>query len=454
MPRPYDESLLAPTEPPAIRTAVPGPASLALAERLARVESRNVTALEPVPIFWERASGANLWDVDDNRFVDLTAAFGVANVGHSHPGVAQAVASQAESLMHGMGDVHPPRVKVELLERLLALYPSGARTHADTQLQSAPIAARAVLSSSGSDAVETAIKTALLATGRAGILAFEGAYHGLSLGALDCTWREDFREPFRARLPLQTRFARYGDLDDVSRIARQQGEEIGAVIVEPVQGRGGERVPPDGFLGGLRRLCDEHGWLLIADEIYTGFGRTGATFACDHEGVIPDLLCVGKGLASGMPISACLGRQEVFEAWPTSAGEALHTQTFLGHPVSCAAALASLELMDFLGLPERSRDLGESALERLGAALEPCELVREVRGRGLMIGVECATAALALEATQRLLEAGYVLLPSGEGGRVLSLTPPLVIGEQALFDACDVLAEHLVEASRRTQAAS
>jgi 4-aminobutyrate aminotransferase/(S)-3-amino-2-methylpropionate transaminase len=442
-----------------MRTPIPGPASLALAARLARVESRNVTALDPVPIFWERASGANLWDVDGNRFVDLTAAFGVANVGHAHPRVVAAVSTQASSLMHGMGDVHPPRVKVELLERLLALYPSGLQAEeatnqrgrasagepAESRSHSGPShPVRAVLSSSGSDAVETALKTALLATGRAGVLAFEGAYHGLSLGALDCTWREDFREPFRARLPQATRFARYGDLTDVLRIAQAHGDEIGAILVEPIQGRGGERVPPPGFLSDLRRLCDERGWLLIADEIYTGFGRTGAVFACDHEGVVPDLLCVGKGLASGMPISACLGRHEVFDVWPTSQGEALHTQTFLGHPVSCAAALASLDVLESLDLVDRSRELGKEVVERLSKQLEGCRTVREVRGRGLMIGVECESPAVSLEATRHLLESGYVLLPSGDEGRVLSLTPPLVIDERALFDACEAITSFLL----------
>lgn len=431
--------LLPETLPPALCTAVPGPASRALAERLARVESRNATCLDPLPIFWERARGANLWDVDGNRYVDLTAAFGVANAGHAHPRIAEAVARQADTLMHGMGDVHPPRVKVELLERLVALYPSGAP-------------ARGLLSTSGSDAVETAIKTALLASGRSGILAFEGAYHGLSLGALDCTWRRDFRDPFRARLPGKTHFARFGDLEDVARLARAHGEEIGAVLVEPIQGRGGERVPPDGFLTGLRRLCDERGWLLIADEVYTGFGRTGRTFACDHEQVVPDLLCVGKGLASGMPFSACLGLKTAFDAWPLSTGEALHTQTFLGHPVGCAAALASLEIARALDLPERSRVLGEAAVDRLRTALDGCAAVQEVRGRGLMIGIECASAGLSLATTARLLESGYVLLPSGEGGRVLSLTPPLVIGERALLDACDAIAAALIEEERGASA--
>ncbi|MHA7838931.1 MAG: aspartate aminotransferase family protein [bacterium] len=454
------------TERPELRTAVPGPGSLALARRLARVESRGVTCLEPAPIFWQRAAGANVWDVDDNRFVDLTAAFGVANVGHAHPRVAEAVARQAGDLMHGMGDVHPPRVKVELLERLVALYPFGSRgasaadvdaddAAGETEPASPPVStARAVLSSSGSDAVETALKTALLATGRAGVVAFEGAYHGLSLGALDCTWRTDFREPFRARLPEATRFARYGDLEDVARVAREGDraghEPIGAVLVEPIQGRGGERVPPEGFLTGLRRLCDEHGWLLIADEVYTGCGRTGRFFACEHEGVVPDLLCVGKGLASGMPFSACLGRSEVFEAWPTSTGEALHTQTFLGHPVGCAAALASLEISTELDLASRSRALGEAALARLKERLRGCPAVREVRGRGLMIGIECIRPEISLAASGRLLERGYIVLPSGEGGRVLSLTPPLVIGEQALLEACDALAETLLDADTDT----
>jgi 4-aminobutyrate aminotransferase/(S)-3-amino-2-methylpropionate transaminase len=427
-PRPERESTLM----PALRSEIPGPESRALASRLAEVESRNVTALDPVPIFWERALGANLWDVDGNRFVDLTAAFGVANVGHAHPEVVRAITGQTGSLLHGMGDVHPPRVKVELLERLVELYPKGGAN--------APaVAAHAVLSSSGSDAVETALKTALLATGRAGILAFEGAYHGLSLGALDCTWRSDFREPFLARLPRATCFARFPDLDHVEQIAEETGESIGAVLVEPVQGRGGERVPPRNFLTGLRRICDERGWLLIVDEIYTGFGRTGRVFACDHEGVIPDLLCVGKGLASGMPISACLGKREVFDAWPRSTGEALHTQTFLGHPASCAAALASLEVSARDGLAERSRRLGKKVLDQLRKQLDACTRVREVRGLGLMIGVECDSGEIDLDTTQRLLESGFVVLPSGDGGRVLSLTPPLSIGEDALDAACDAI---------------
>lgn len=233
------------TEAPLLRTEIPGPQSRALARRLARVESQNVTSLSPIPIFWESATGANLWDVDGNRFVDLTAAFGVANVGHAHPEVVAALTRQASSLLHGMGDVHPPRVKVELLEQLATLYPRGGAEH--------PPAVRAVLSTSGSDAVETAIKTAMLATGRAGLIAFEGAYHGLSLGALDCTWRSDFREPFEARLANATHFVPYDDLSAIRRLADERPEDFAGVLVEPVQGRGGERVRSRDSCAGCER---------------------------------------------------------------------------------------------------------------------------------------------------------------------------------------------------------
>jgi 4-aminobutyrate aminotransferase/(S)-3-amino-2-methylpropionate transaminase len=415
------------TLPPELATEVPGPRSRALAERLRAGESRNVTCLAPEPpIFWERASGANVWDVDGNRYVDLGGAFAVANAGHAHPRIAAAVSEQAARLMHGMGDVHPPAVKVALLEALAARFPGGGP-------------ARAVLGSSGADAVEAALETVLLASGRAGVVAFEGGYHGLSLGALDATSRADFRTPFAARLPHATAFARYGDADDVRRAAREAPVPVGAVLVEPVQGRGGVRVPPPGFLRALRRLCDAEGWLLVADEIFTGCGRTGRFFACDREGVVPDLLCVGKGLASGMPVSACVGRAAVMDAWPESRGEALHTQTFLGHPPSCAAALASLAVIDEERLVERAEENGAAALELLTRRAAALPGVKEVRGLGLMLGVECDGPERAARAVARSLRRGLLLLPSGEDGRVLSVTPPLVIERAALLAALEEL---------------
>ncbi len=418
---------VSPTLPPALVTPVPGPRSRALGARLAAVETRNVTCLTPEPpIFWERAAGSNVWDVDGNRFVDLSGAFGVANVGHAHPRVVAAIAAQSAQLLHGMGDVHPSAPKVALLEAIAARFPGGGP-------------ARATLASSGSDAVEIALKTALLATQRAGVVAFEGGYHGLGFGALDATWRSDFRAPFAARLPARSAFARYAYADDVLRAAREAPAPVGAVLVEPVQGRGGERVPPPGFLRRLRELCDANHWLLIADEIYTGFGRTGRWFACEHEGVVPDLMCVGKGLSSGMPISACVGRAEVMDAWPRSLGEALHTQTFLGHPASCAAALASIAVLAEEKLPERAAETGAAALAWLNAATRGRAEVRECRGIGLMLGVECASPALAQRACAEALRRGVILLPSGEGGRVLSLTPPLSIEPEALLAALAVV---------------
>jgi len=419
------------TQPPHLVTAVPGPRSRALAARLAAVECRNVTALAPEPpIFWERAAGANVWDADGNRYVDLGAGFGVANVGHGHPRVVEALAAQERKLLHAMGDVHPAAVKVELLEALAARFPGGGPT-------------RAVLGSSGSDAVEIALKTALLASGRAGVVAFEGAYHGVTLGALDATWRSDFRAPFAALLAGRTSFARFGDAADVMRAARACPAPVGAVIVEPVQGRGGERVPKPGFLRALRERCDTEGWLLIADEVYTGCGRTGRFFASEHEGVTPDLLCVGKGLGGGMPISACIGRKDVMDAWPPSHGEALHTQTFLGHPPGCAAALAALAVLDEEKLTERAAELGSVALAFLQDATRGNPRVVECRGLGLLLGIECDAPATAAEACARALARGVIVIPSGDDGRVLAVTPPLVIGRDALLSALATLAECL-----------
>jgi 4-aminobutyrate aminotransferase/(S)-3-amino-2-methylpropionate transaminase len=301
------------------------------------------------------------------------------------------------------------------------------------------VPARALLGSSGSDAVETALKTAMLATGHPGIIAFEGAYHGLSFGSLDATWRSMFRDPFAARIPHHSRFASYGDLDAVVRLADESSQPIGAVLIEPIQGRGGERVPPAGFLSSLSVLCRERGWLLIADEIYTGFGRTGDWFACSHEDVIPDLLCVGKGLASGMPISACVGRSEVMDAWPISSGEALHTQTFIGHPAACASALACIEVIEGEKLVARARELGARALQHLESQLRDRSEIVEVRGRGLMIGIEYQQPQHALHIVRHLLERGVITLPSGDYGEVLSLTPPLSIDEDVFFAALDLL---------------
>lgn len=393
---------------------IPGPQSRALAVALRRHESPNVTFVAEdgsFPVFWEEAHGCTVVDVDGNAFLDLTAAFGVASVGHTNPAVAAAVAAQASKLLHGMGDVHPTRLKGELLEKIAARVPIPH--------------AQSLLGQSGGDAVEAAMKTARLVTGKPGVLAFTGGYHGLNLGALAVTWRRDFREPFAGQVPTFALHGAYGEF------LERLPEGVGAVLVEPVQGRGGIVVPPPGWLASLKSLCEQSGALLVCDEIFTGWGRTGEWFACQHEGVIPDILCVGKALGGGLPISACVAGAERMAAWGTSTGEALHTSTFLGNPLCCAAALAALAELERLDAPELARVRGayfRGKLESLAQRFP--EAIVEVRGRGLMLGIQL-TGPFAGALMGELLVRGVIALPAGAGD-ILEFTPPLVITEEEI----------------------
>lgn len=412
---------------PEIRTEIPGPRSRELLRRLARVECPAITATDGDLLVWERGAGANLWDVDGNRFVDLIGGFGAAVLGHADPGLASAAARQSAALLHSHGDVYPARVKVELLEALEAVLPGDL--------------GGAILSGSGSDAVESALKTALRVTGRAGVVAFEGAYHGLGFGALDATHREEFRRPFRERLPGRTHFAPWGDLAAVRRELESGG--FGAILVEPIQGRGGLRLSPEGFLCELRELADRFDALLIADEVYTGLGRTGRWLATEHEGVFPDVVALGKALGGGFPISACVGRRHVMDAWGASSGEALHTSTHLGNPLGCALALEVLQRIERDELLARADRLGKRLLARLARELAGVPSVREVRGRGLMLGIELDSPERADRVIGDALRSGWILLGEGYDGRVLSLTPPLTIAERLLDGAADRLVELL-----------
>ncbi|HUG40284.1 MAG TPA: aspartate aminotransferase family protein [Longimicrobiales bacterium] len=423
---------------PRVTTPVPGPRSRALGARLARVESRNVTRIDEAgPIFWTDAAGANVRDADGNIYVDLTAGFGVAAAGHAEAGVGRAVAEQASRLMHALGDVHPAAVKVELLERLAALAPGDLSV--------------SILSASGSDAVESAWKTATLATGRPGIVAFRGGYHGLGFGALALTHDARFRQPFRRQLYAGVRFAAFPDpgrgngaaasLEEVRRHIADAGggpDAVGAVFVEPVQGRGGINVPPADFLPALRQLCTELGVLLVLDEVYTGFGRTGRWFACEHWDIEPDLLVVGKALAGGLPLSAVIGTPAIMQAWPASEGEALHTSTFLGNPVACAAALAQLRAIEQGGLVARAASLGRWLRGRLDA-LAGRSGVQGSRGLGLMQALVFGGpdgAERALRVAGAALGAGVIVLTEGPA---LAFTPPLTITEAQLEAALRVI---------------
>jgi len=439
---------------PRVRVPPPGPATRELASRLREVESRNVTWLgDDFPVFWDEARGANVRDVDGNVYLDLTGAFGVALAGHAHPRIVDAVGAQSRTLIHAMGDVHPAEVKVRLLERLGQLSPWDD--------------SRTVLAGSGSEAVEIALKTALLATGRPGIVAFGGGYHGLTLGSLAATAREDFRYPFRDRLYGGVSFVPFpmdrggtgswdpdpalegalGALDRalIGGAEGQGGAPPGAVIVEPVQGRGGVRIPPEGFLAQVAERTREAGALLILDEVFTGFGRTGRIFGFEHEGVVPDLLCLGKALGGGLPLSACVGPARVMDAWPQSPGEALHTSTFLGHPLACAAALAFLEVLEEDDLAGRAREVGARLKGVLEEGLAGVPGIRQVRGRGLLIGVEMDGSAFS--ATIAALREGLLVLPAGDRGEVLELAPPAVLTPQQVEWAGQTLVQVITESA-------
>jgi 4-aminobutyrate aminotransferase-like enzyme len=422
-------------------------------------ESRNVTFIEPDgswPMVWERAKDVFVWDADGKKYLDLTGAFGVAAAGHANPRVVKAGQMQMGRLPHAMGDVHPHALKAGLareLSRITFERWSHITHHASR------ITGKTLFSNSGFEAVESALKTAILATGRHGVIAFTGAYHGLGYGALNATHRDFFRKPFQPQLREFARFvpfpARSTDLATVEFQIRHliRREWIGAVLVEPVQARGGINVPPPEFLPLLRKLCDESGTLLIADEIYTGFGRTGKWFACEHADVAPDLICLGKALTGGFPLSACVGRADLMDAaWPASRGEAIHTSTFLGNPVGCAMALAQIAEIEKLKLPERSAQLGEfllAELQSLPSEISNLKFEIHARGLGLMAGVELRrhdgspATAETFAAIKTLLQRGFIFLPEGEYGNVISFTPPLTITKAQLAKAVAALAEVL-----------
>ncbi len=444
---------------PDLQSEIPGPRSRELSARLRRVESRNVTfTADDWPIFWERAEGANVWDADGNRFLDLTSAFGVAATGHTRPEIRDALTAQAAKLMHAMGDVHPTELKAAVCEQLSALTferwkVGGAKT---------------ILCNSGFEAVEAALKTSLLHSGKPGVIAFRGGYHGLGFGALAAGGIPFFREPFRAQLkdfaallPYPGCYrCPYGACEgfrlegrdfpncsttcleklraEIDTTIRQR--DIGAILVEPIQGRGGCVVPPRDFLRLLRHICDEQKILLIADEILTGFNRTGALFACEHSGVVPDIICLGKALTGGFPLSACVGRADIMDAWPASSGEALHTSTFLGNPMGCAMALASMKIHADTEIARAVRDKGARLKAALRAIRSPH--IGDVRGVGLMLGVEIVepgknvpATELALSLVQRALRDGLILLADSPSANVLSFTPSFCISDEEIIFA-------------------
>ncbi len=378
--------------------------------------SSGVYSKRPVTIV--RGNGASLWDAEGHEFIDCTAGYGVANAGHGRPEVAAALAAQALRLITCPEIVYND-VRALLLERLARLVPEGLT--------------RIFLCNSGTEAVEGALKFARIATGRAGIVATLRGFHGRTMGALSATWEPHYREPFAPLVP-DVSHIRYNDLA-AARAAIN--EQTAAVIIELVQGEGGVHVASDEYVLGLASLCRERGALLIVDEVQTGFGRTGSLFACNHYDLQPDILCLAKSLAGGIPMGAvCLGPR-VMESGRITRG--IHGSSFGGNPLACAAALATLDILEQEALPERAAALGSLALERLRALRTP--LIREVRGRGLLLGIELSRRAQPyLEA---LFERGILALQAGPN--VIRLLPPLVITDAQLERVLDTMEDVLLE---------
>ena len=440
-PKPLPKSLL-----PKVRGKhFPGPESVKLTAELKRFECPQITYVGGVfPVFFKKAHACNFYDVDGNRYLDLTSAFGVTGLGHGHPAVLRALREQSRHMMHGMGDVHPNEGKVQLARKLSEITPGNLN--------------QSIFSATGFEAVESALKTTVMHTRKSGVLSFTGAYHGLGYGALSVTHREDFKKPFVKQLGGFSHVVPFPDVrvyeDKATRTsmkavastvrkARKSKHPVGAVLIEPFQGRGGIVSAPTDFLKELRAFCDEEKLLLIADEVFCGFGRTGSMFAVDKSGVVPDLLCLGKGMANGFPISVCVGTTRVMYSWGASTGDAIHTSTFLGNPLGCAVALAVIREIEERKLVDRAKNLGDFFRKELWKLKEKYPLIADVRGSGLMIGIELSDRSYngkkILPATEKArtfiaeaLRHGVVLLPSGPAHNVISITPPFVITEKEI----------------------
>lgn len=395
-----------------------------LREELSAAFVRHVcqTSAQPLGIVVARARGTKIWDVDGREYLDLLSGIGVAHVGHTHPAVVQAIGAQIADYLHvAVYGEMIQQPQVELARRLAELTPGDLSV--------------VYFTNSGTEAVEGALKTARKFTGRSRIVSFEGAFHGDTFGALSVGGNPLYQRPFQPLLPDVTQIP----FDDVAALNRLD-RSVAAVIVEPVQGEGGVRIPSDAFLPALRRRCTEVGALLIADEVITGFGRTGLLFACDHWQVVPDILVLAKALGGGMPLGAFVGGANVMRTLSHDPPLA-HVTTFGGHPVSCAAGLAALDVLVHERLPERAAQLGTTWMAQLqtmtGGAL------RTVRGMGLLMALEFATSDATRRFVARCFERGLILNWTLHRDTVVRLAPPLTITPEEMAQANAIMAEAL-----------
>jgi len=384
------------------------------AHRMIDVENRILASTySKIPIVAVRGRGARIWSIDGREYVDCMGGYGVALVGHCHPRIVEAIRKQSEKLIVCHGSIYND-ARAEFLEKLISIAPKGLD--------------KVFLSNSGAEAVEAALKIARKYTGRKVFVSMMGGYHGKTIGALSVTWREDYKRPFEP-LMGEVKFAPYGDIDKLKSLAT---DDVAAIIVEPVQGESGVRIPPDGYLKEVRELCDEKGILLIFDEVQCGLGRTGKMWASQHWGVTPDILCVAKGLASGIPIGATIAPREVMDK--LSIGE--HTSTFGGNPIACAAGSATIDVLLAEKLPDRAWEYGCIFKRMLEDKLSKYKVVREVRGLGLMIAFDLRLPAVK-DIVLGAAANGLLILYSGR--TTIRLLPPLIIGREEIEFAVSIL---------------
>jgi acetylornithine/LysW-gamma-L-lysine aminotransferase len=370
----------------------------------------NVFARRPVVI--TRGKGALVWDINGKEYVDCTGSYGVALIGHSHPKVVEAIQKQAEKLISCHAGFYND-MRTEFLQKLVSITPKGLN--------------KAFLSNSGAEAVECAIKLARKFSGKPEIIAIMGAFHGKTMGALSATWDKKYREPFQ---PLVPEF-KHVSPDNLEKMREAITSKTAAILVEPIRGEGGIRIPPDGFLQGLREICDEKNVLLIFDEVQTGFGRTGKMFACEHWGVIPDVMCLAKPVAGGLPIGVTIAKENVMSS--LKVGD--HSTTFSGSPLVCAAACAAIDVLLEERLAERAAALGAYFKGQLENLQSRHKIIREIRGLGLMLGVEFRFDVLNI--ILKAMDKGVLILDAGKN--VLRFLPPLVIEKQQIDKVVSVL---------------
>ncbi len=424
-------------QPITIVTEPPGPLARALIARERPYVSPSLVDCYPLAV--RRASGCMVEDLDGNIYLDCEAGVATASTGHCHPAVAAAIAEQAQVLIHICGtDFHYPGYGA-LCERLAGL----------AERAFAPLGGggtegwQSFLTNSGTEGVEAAIKLARYATKRSHLIAFRGGFHGRTLGSLSLTAsKSKYRKHFGPLLP-GVHHATYGVADSIEKelfAHTVAPEDVAAIVVEPVQGEGGYVVPPEDFLPRLRAICDAHGILLVFDEVQTGMGRTGRMFASEHFGVVPDVIVLAKGIASGMPLGAMMAKKELMK-WPAGT----HGSTIAGNPVCIAAAMATIDLLEG-GLVDNAARVGALLKNELTASLAGHTAVEEVRGLGLMIGVEMRTPELADAVAQLCFRRGLLVLECGR--KAIRFAPPLLLSEAQAATAAQVFTQVCTDVAR------